>query len=132
MILWVAYNCDFAAAGLDFVALGHALRRIVGTFGVKVWADFANDRAHIWFGKDDDRVDIREGGENFSAFFGGHEGTALALESAHGIVAVDRHYEFAAQFASRVQVAHVADVKKFEAAVGQGDAFATFAPGRNS
>ena len=82
--------------------------------------------------KDYDCIHIRQSGENFGAFFGGHQWPSLALESAHGVVAVYGNHEFATQFARRVQVAHMADVQKIEAAVGKGDAVATFAPARDS
>ena len=131
MIFRVAYNDHFAAAGRDLVALGHALGGIVGALDVEIGTDFTNDRAHIWLGKDYDRVYIRQSSENFSALFGRHERAALALEGANGIVAVDGNHELAAQFARRVQISHMAHVKKIEAAVGKGDAVATFAPGRN-
>src|ERR1019366_8810481 len=49
VILGITHDDNSAATGFDLVALGDALRRVVGAFGMKVRTDFANDGAHVFF-----------------------------------------------------------------------------------
>src|SRR5258708_35724796 len=80
VILWIADNDDTSSAGLDFIALWNALSGVVRALGMKVRSDFADDGAYVFLWKDYDRVYIGERRQNFSAFFGGHYRTALALQ----------------------------------------------------
>src|SRR5450759_2048028 len=72
VILRITHNDDSASTGFDLVALGDALRRVVGALGMKIGTDFTNDRAHVLFWKDYDGVHIRQRRQNFCAFFGRH------------------------------------------------------------
>src|SRR5580658_10460523 len=69
VILGITHDHDASPTSFDFVAFGNALHRVVGTFGMKIRADFANDGAHIFFRKNDDGVHVGQRRQNFRAFF---------------------------------------------------------------
>ena len=122
MILGIAHDDDTASTGFDFVALGDTLRRVVRALGMKVRTDFANDGAHIFFGKDYDGVHIRQRRQNFRAFFGRHHGPPFTFQRSHRSIGVYRDNQLAAEFARGMQVADMTDVKQIETTVGQRDA----------
>src|SRR5260370_9134569 len=47
VILGITHDDHSTSTGFDLIALGDALHRVVRTLGMKIRADFANDRAHI-------------------------------------------------------------------------------------
>src|SRR5271163_1386827 len=49
VIFRITHDHNAASAGFDLAALGDALRRVVRAFGMKVRANFADDRAHVIF-----------------------------------------------------------------------------------
>src|ERR1019366_8277080 len=49
VILGITHDDDAASTGFDLVALGDALRRVVGALGMKIGTDFADDGAHVIF-----------------------------------------------------------------------------------
>src|SRR6266403_1137359 len=128
VILGITHDDHAAPIGFDLIALGDALHRVVGALGMKIRADFANDRAHIRFWKNYDGVHVRQRRQNFRAFFGRHHWPALALQSAHGSVGIYRNYQFAAKFPSGAQVAYVANMQHVENTVSQRDAIAGAPP----
>jgi hypothetical protein len=129
MVFGIADDFDAPAAFDDGVALRNTLRRVVGAFGVNVRADFADQSAYVGLGKNDDSVDIGQRRHNLGALIGGHERAAIALEFADGIVGVDGDDKFSAELFRGAQITYVADVKKIEAAVAEGNFFALRAPG---
>ncbi len=60
MIFWITDDDDAAPTSFDYIALGDAFHRVVGALGMKIRMDFANDGAHIFFGKDDNGVHISQ------------------------------------------------------------------------
>ncbi len=122
MILGIAYDDNSSAAGQDFVALGNAFHRVIGALGMKIWMNFTNDGAHVFFGKNNDSVNILQRGQNLGALGLRHHRPSLALQGAHGSVAVHRDNHSAPEFASRMQIAYMADMEQIEAAVGENDA----------
>src|SRR5450631_34824 len=128
VILWITHDNNSATTGFDLVALGDALRRVVGALGVKVRANFANDIAHVVFRENNDRVHIRERRQNFRAFFRRYHGPPLTLQCAYGSIGVDRDNQFATEFPRGTQVAHMADMQHIETSVGQRDAIAGAPP----
>jgi len=132
VILRITHNDDSASTGFDLVALGDALRRVVGALGMKIGTDFTNDRAHVLFWKDYDGVHIRQRRQNFCAFFGRHHRPPFTFQPAHGCIGVHRHNQLAAELARGMQVADVADVKQIETPVGQRDAIAGAPPIRHT
>src|ERR1700676_4747802 len=58
MILGIADNDDSASAGFNFVPLGNTFLGVVGTLGMKIRMNFANNSSYILFRKDNDRVNI--------------------------------------------------------------------------
>src|SRR5713101_307268 len=111
VILGITNDHDSASTGFDLVALGDALRRVVAALGMKVRTDFANDRAHVFFWKDHDGVNIRKRRQNFRAFFGRHHWPPFTLQLAHGSIGIHGDNQFAAEFPRRMQVTYVADVQ---------------------
>ena len=132
VILGITHDDDPASTGFDLVALGDALRRVVGALGVKIGTDFANDSAHVLFWKDYDGVNIRQRRQNFRAFFGRHHWPTFALQRAHGSIGIHRNNQFAAEFPSGTQVAHMANMQQIENTVGQRDAIAGAPPIRHT
>ena len=132
MVFGIANDDDAAAAGFDIITLGDAFGSVIGAFGVKIGTDFADDGADIFFGKDDNGIDIGEGSKDFGTLAFRHHGTALAFQGTDGGVGVDGNYEFASEFAGGTEVANVADVEDVEAAVGECDAISSVAPGGDS
>lgn len=128
MILGIAYDYDSASAGFDFAPLGNAFFGVIGALGVKIGADFADDRAHIFFREDHNGVNIGQRSENFRALFGRHYGPAFAFQGAYGFIGIYRDDEFASEFASGVEIANVSNVQYIEASVGEGDAISGGAP----
>src|SRR5882672_9984824 len=92
MILGIAHDRHTPTASLHFVSLRDALGRVVGAFGLKVGADFADDGAHVVLGKDDNRVHVGESREYFRTLFSRHQRTPGALESTHRLVRIYRHH----------------------------------------
>ena len=128
MILGIADDYDAASAGFDFVALGDAVGGVVGAFGVKIGTDLADDGADVFFGENDDGIYVGQRRQNFRAFFGEYDGASFTFQRAGGGVGVHGDDEFASEFASRMEVADVADVEDVEAAVRECDASAGAAP----
>jgi len=128
VILGIAHDDNTPSTGFDFGALGDTLRRVVRALGVKVRTDFANDGAHISFGKDYNRVHVLERRQNFRAFLGRHYGPPLTLQCAHRRIGVHRDNQLAAEFARGMQVADMADVQQIETPIGQRDALAGAPP----
>jgi hypothetical protein len=95
---------------------------------VKVRADLANDRPHIFFLEYDNCVYGGERGEQFRAFFGGNQRASFALQRTDRIITVHRDYKFAAQFMGCLKVANVANMQQVETAVRQRDAITAAAP----
>ena len=128
MIFWIADDHDAPAAGFDFIAFRNAIFCVVGSLGVKVRPNLADDRANVLFRKDDDGIDIRKRGQNFCALIGGHNRPSLSLQTAHRIICVYGDHQLRADRMRRVQIADVPNVKDVETAVGQGNALASVSP----
>ena len=131
VIFGIADDRDSASTGLDLLALGHALHRVIRALGMKIRTNFANDRAHVVFWKNHDGIHIRQRRQNLRAFFGRHHGTPFTLQRTRGSVGVHRDNQFAAEFASSMQVAYMADMQHIETSVGQRDALAGAPPIRH-
>src|SRR5689334_13615070 len=80
VVLGIAYNFYSPAAGQCFVALGNGFGGVVGSLGVNIGMNFADQRAHVELGKDYDCVYIRESRQDFGAFTFWYQRTALALQ----------------------------------------------------
>ena len=131
MILGIADDHDAASASFDLLTLRDAFGGVVGALGVKVRMNFADQGADIGFRKDYNRIDICESGQDLRTFFSGDYGTAFAFQRARRGIRVDRDDDFAAEFARRMQIAHMAHVQHIETTVGQRDAVGSAAPFRD-
>jgi len=128
VILGIANDNDSASKSFDCVALRYVGHGVVGTFGVKVGADFANDGAHVDFRENNHGIHVCQGCEDFGAFFGRHNGPAFALQCPHGSVGVYGDNQFAAEFAGSMEVADMADMEDVETSVSEGYAIASAPP----
>lgn len=79
MILGITYDDNTSSTGFDLSALGHGLDSVVCALGVEVRMDFADDGTNIFFREDEDRVNVGESGQNFSALLGWDHGTSFAF-----------------------------------------------------
>ena len=132
VILGITHDDHPASTGFDLIALGDALHRVVGTLGMKIGTDFADDSAHVFFWKNYDGVHVRQRSENFRAFFGGHHWPPFALQRAHGSICIHRNNQFAAEIPRGMQVTYVADMQQIENTVSQRDAIASTPPIRHT
>ena len=128
VIFGIADDLDAAAIFRNRIALGNGVRGVVRALGLNVGANLADDRAHIELGKDHDRIHVRERGDNFGAFFRGHDGTAFALQRAHRSSELIATTSLPAQSLRSAQIAHMPHMQQIEAAIGQRDAFAGAPP----
>lgn len=131
MVLGIAHNFYSPATGDHFVALGNGLGGVIGAFRMHVRSDLANDRANIRFRENNHGIDIGQGGQNFGAFIGRHQGAAFTFQRADGSIGVDGHNQFPTQLFGGAQIAHMSDVQQIEAAIGQSYGIAGAAPFRN-
>jgi hypothetical protein len=122
VILRIADDDNSAPAGFDFVALGDARHRVVRALGMKVGEDFSNDGADILFWKNYDGVHIRQGRQNFRAFFGRHYWPTFTFQRAHGSICVHCNDQLAAEVARSMQVTYMANMQHVENTVSQRDA----------
>src|SRR6266498_2949061 len=58
VVLGIANNDDASPARFDLVALGNILRAVVGSLGVEIGADLADEGADIFLREDHDRIDV--------------------------------------------------------------------------
>ncbi len=128
MILGIADDRHAPATCFHFVALGNVLGGVVGALGLEVRPDFSDDCAHIVLGENHNCVHVGEGREDFRTLLSRHKWTPCSLKSAHGVIGVDRHHEFPAQFTRGVQVPHMSNMEQIEASVGEGNAGAGAPP----
>ena len=131
MVLGIAHNFHSSAAGDHFVALGNGLGGVIGAFRMDVRADLANNRANIRFRENYHGIDIGQGGQNFCAFIGRHQGAPFTFQRADGSIGVDGHDQFPAQLFGGAQIAHMSDMQQIETAVCQSYGIAGAAPFRH-
>src|SRR5271157_1740011 len=59
VVLGVAYDFHPPAICPHLVAFGNILSRVIGAFGLHIRTNVANQRAHVRFGEDHDRIHVR-------------------------------------------------------------------------
>src|SRR5260370_15064351 len=94
VILGITHDDHPASTGFDLIALGDALHRVVGTLGMKIGTDFADDSAHVFFWKNYDAVHVLQRSENFSSCFGGHHRPPFALQRPPRSIRLHRTHPF--------------------------------------
>ena len=92
MIFRVPDNHNTSAAGFNLTPFGDGFLGIVCSLGLEVGSNFADDGANVIFRKDDDGIDIFKRGQNFSAFFSRHYGTAFSFKMANRVVRIYSYY----------------------------------------
>src|SRR5947209_6253978 len=132
MILRVADDADAPAVGVYHVAFGDVLLRVVRPFGVDVGAKGQKEFGDGRLVEDYDVVNGAQGRDRLGALAFGDEGTVIALEASHLLVAVYADDEEVAEAARAFEVADVPDVQQIEAAVGEDDARAVLARNRHA
>ena len=132
MILGITHDDHSASTGFDLIALWHALHRVVGSLGMKIRPDFADDRTHILFWENYDGVHVRQRRQNLRAFVGRNYWPTFAPQRAHGGIRVHRNNQFAAELSSGMQVAYVANMQQIKNTVSQRDAIASAPPIRHT
>jgi len=132
VIFGIAHDHNSSAAGFDLIALGNGLHRVISALDMKIGTDFANDGAHVFFGENNDSVNILERRQNLRALGLRHHRPSLTFQGTHGSIGIDCDNQFALKFTSGVQIAHMAHMKQIEAAVGEDDAIPGAPPIRNT
>ena len=128
MVFRITDDCDSSTITCHHVALWNRLGCVIGSFGLNIWMNLADDSANVGLRKDYDRIDSCESGEDFCALVLGHHRTLFAFECSHRIVGVYGNHELSAEFFGGLQITHMSDMQKIEAAVGERDAFACALP----
>ena len=128
MVFGIADDGHAAAAGDHDISFRHALNRIIRAFGVNVGAQKPDQVSDIGLIKDGDGVDIGQRGQQLSTLVVRDTRPALSLDPPRARIGVDGDDELSAQLLGGTQIAHMAYVKKIEAAVGQNDAVTRGAP----
>src|SRR5208283_3732982 len=90
--------------------------------------NLADDGAHVELGKNHDRVNVGQRGNDLGAFILRHDRPAFTFKRVHRFIGIDGDHELATQRPGSPQVAYVANVQKIEAAVGQRDVLAGTPP----
>ena len=132
MILGIAHDFHPATTLRDRIPLWYGVGGVVSSFGVNVGANFADQGPHVALRENDDCVHVSQCRENFRAFLGEHERTALSFQCTHGFIGVDSDDQASAKLLGCMQVANVADVQHIENTVGQRDAIASAPPIRHT
>src|SRR5919201_2321608 len=122
MVLGGADNRNVPAIFLHYLTFGHSLGRIVGALGVDLGTQFAQERAHVWFGKYHDRIDGFERGNDLSAFCSRHARASFSFQVANRGVVVDGNHYTPTQRLGPAQITDMADMQHVETAVRQDDA----------
>ena len=109
-----------AAVRAHDVPLGDGVGRVVGALAVNVGPQRAEQARDVVLVEDDDVVHGAQGGHEQRAVLRRHHRPPLALQAAHGRVAVDADHEHVGLGPGCLEIAHVSDVQDVEAAVGEG------------
>src|SRR6185312_2824715 len=132
MIFRIANNGDAAPAGDHHIPLGDGLRGVIGSFGVNIRANKANEVANVKGIKDDHSVHVSQSCQNFCAFMLWNTRAACAFESAHTGIRVYGHHQIAAQLFGPAQITYMSNVQDIKTAVGEDDLFTSGPPLLNS
>jgi len=87
----ISHDGDAPAVREHFVALGDSFHGVISSLGVNVGPNFVDEAADIGLREDHYSVYVGEGGDDFSALFGGNQRTPLALQGTHRLIRVHRH-----------------------------------------
>jgi hypothetical protein len=96
---------------------------VVGSLGMNVRTDLANDGPYIEFRKDNYSINGGECSKDFRALILWHQGAALAFKSADGVVGVYSYDELATEGFGRAKVTHMTNMQQIEIAVRKSDVF---------
>ena len=128
MVFRIPDDGDSSAITGHNVALWNRVGCVIGSFGLNIWLNLADESANVWLRKNYDRIYRCESCQDFGALVLGHDRTRFAFECSHRGVGVYCNHKLSAQFFRGLQVTHMADMKKIKAAVGERDAFACALP----
>jgi hypothetical protein len=132
VIFRIADDRNTPSALGNYITLGNGISRVVGTLGLNVRSNFANDRAHVELRKNHHRIHVGQRGDNFGALIFRHHRPPCALKRVHRFVGIDSYYKLSAQRLRSSQVAHVPDMQEIESAVRQRDVLAHGSPFLNA
>ena len=128
MVFRITDDCDSSTITCHRVALWNRLGCVIGSFGLNVWLNLADESANIWLGKNYDCIDRCQSGEDFGALVLGHDRTRFTFECSHRGVGVYCNHELSAQFFRSLQIPDMTDMQKIKAAVSKRDSFACALP----
>src|SRR5205085_11442474 len=112
---------DAPARPLDLLAPVYLFERVVAALREHVGQNLRDERARRLLVEDRHEVHRRERREHFGALALAQHGATRALQSAHRAVAVDGDEQRVPQLPRGFEVAHVPDVQKVEAPVGEDE-----------
>ncbi len=131
MILRIADDHDRPAAGFDCIAFRNGFGGVIHSLCMEVGPDLANDSAHVFFRKNDNRVHICQCGEDFRTLLGGHNRSSLAFKLSYRSIGVHCDDQPAPKFMRGMQIADMAHVQHVKTPVSQGNAISPKAPLRD-
>src|SRR6185437_2080887 len=128
MVLGIAHNGNAAATGDHHIPLGNGFRGVIGSFGVNIRANKADEIANVGRVKYEYGIYVGKSSENFCAFILGNARPASAFEGAHTGIRVYSHHQIAPQLFGAAQITHVSNVQNIKTAVGEDDLFTNGPP----
>ncbi len=123
MVLRISGNPDLTAVCEDLFSFGDGFFGVVGSFGVDIGLEDADDVRDVGLLKDDNVIDALEGRDKRDPVLESQNRAARTFEFSDRGVAVEGHDEDVTEFTSRIEVADVPDMQHVEAAVRQDDPF---------
>ena len=128
MIFGIADDLHAPAAFADHIAFRDGLLRVISSFGVNLRPELADERSHVEFREDHDRIHIGQRCQDLRPFVIRDNWTPFPLQSANRCVGIDRHDQAATQLFGGLQIANVTHMQKIESAIRERDGLALRTP----
>jgi hypothetical protein len=124
MSFWVARDGDPNAQLRGNFPLGNRVCGVVGSLGVDVGTQFAQERLDIWLVENQDVVHGFKSGDKLGASAFGENGTAGTFQAPLTGIGIDSDDEDIAFAPGSGKVTDVADVEHVKTSIGKDDALA--------
>jgi hypothetical protein len=118
----IAYDGDADTEALCYGAFGDSVGSVVGALGMNVWAERFEKALDVGIGKKDYKIDGAKRSDQLSASLFIENGAAGALQLSDAGIGIDSDDEEIALLLCTIEIAHMANVERVKAAVGEDDA----------
>ena len=96
VILRISHDRDSTTVFGKRITLRNRINCVVSAFGLNVRTNLADDRADVKFRKNQNRINVGQRGDNFSALPLWHDRTTLPLQLSHGTIRIDCDHKLSA------------------------------------